>query len=72
MDTGASILAAIGVGVPAGGAAVAGEAEFVIRADGGRTLSIMQANDRNFRPGQRVALRGGPRMQVVSLAAAGG
>jgi outer membrane lipoprotein SlyB len=66
---GASILAAIGVGVPTGTGAAPSEAEFVIRADDGRTLSIMQANDKNFRAGQRVALRGGPRMQVVSLAA---
>jgi hypothetical protein len=71
-DPGARILAAIGVGVPAGAGSAPGEAEFVIRADDGRTLSIMQANDKNFRAGQRVALRGGPRMQVVSLTAPGG
>jgi outer membrane lipoprotein SlyB len=71
-DPGARILAAIGVGVPAGVGTAPGEAEFVIRADDGRTLSIMQANDKNFRAGQRVALSGGPRMQVVSLAASRG
>ena len=70
-DPGASILAALGVGVPAGAGAATGETEFVIRADDGRTLSIMQANDKNFRAGQRVALRAGPRMQVVSLAGSG-
>jgi outer membrane lipoprotein SlyB len=70
-DPGARIFAAIGVGIPTGAGTAPGETEFVVRADDGRTLSIMQANDRSFRAGQRVALRGGARMQVVSLAASG-
>jgi outer membrane lipoprotein SlyB len=65
---GASILAAVGMGGAAGAqAAVPAETEFVIRADDGRTLSVMQPNDQDFHAGERVALSRGARTRIVRL-----
>ncbi len=65
------ILAAIGMGPAlnrdraANQAPPPSEMEFIIRADDGRTLSVMQPNDQDFHAGERVALSPGPRTRVA-------
>jgi outer membrane lipoprotein SlyB len=64
-----TILGAIGGGV-AGGAAASqiddGRAvEFIIRQDDGETVSIVQANEDNFRLGERVAIARGARARLA-------
>lgn len=61
----ASILAAVGAG--AGGAPGPLVAEFIIREDDGRTISVMQVNDGQFAPHQRVALIGDVHPRISAL-----
>ena len=47
------------------GPPAAGAVEFIIREDAGDTISVVQANDDNFRPGERVGLTDGPHARIV-------
>ncbi len=60
---GAQVLGLVGAGPVRSGAV-----EVIVRADGGRTLSVVQAGADGLRPGQRVTLSGGVR---TAIAAAG-
>jgi outer membrane lipoprotein SlyB len=40
-------------------------AEFIVRADDGETISVMQINAENLHPGERVVLTGGSRVRLV-------
>jgi len=45
--------------------------EFIIRTDDGQTISVVQANEDRFRPGERVLLaRGGARTRIQRAAPA--
>jgi outer membrane lipoprotein SlyB len=47
-----------------------GEAiEFIIRQDDGSTISVVQTNENNFRPGQRVAIIRGERTRLAPIQA---
>lgn len=67
-----NILGAIGGAVLGGlvGSAVEGGAsqgqavEFIIREDSGQTISVVQTNEENFRPGDRVVLTRGARTRL--------
>jgi hypothetical protein len=65
----ASILAAVGAGAGAGAGGAPGPlvAEFIIREDHGRTISVMQVNDGQFAPHQRVALIGDVHPRISAL-----
>jgi outer membrane lipoprotein SlyB len=39
--------------------------EFVVRLDDGQTLSVVQPNEQNLRPGDRVTLQRGPRTRIL-------
>jgi len=39
--------------------------EFIIRDDGGNAVSVVQTNDDNFRPGERVVLTHGARTRIA-------
>ena len=41
--------------------------EFIIREDGGRTISVVQTDADGFRPGEHVALTGGARTRIARL-----
>ena len=41
--------------------------EFVIREDDGRTITVVQTNEENFRPGDRVALSRGARTRLARV-----
>ena len=58
-----TILIALNQDALARGARPAAAVEFIVRQDGGRTLSVVQA-DGGFRPGDRVRLIGGARTRV--------
>jgi outer membrane lipoprotein SlyB len=62
---------AILVALNEGGAARSGRSgaamEFIIREDGGRTISVVQTDPDGFRPGEHVALTGGPRTRIARL-----
>ena len=67
-----NILGAIGGAVLGGvlGTAIEGgvsggqAVEFIIREDGGQTISVVQTNEENFRPGDRVTLTRGARTRI--------
>jgi outer membrane lipoprotein SlyB len=64
-----SALAGNGVGGnAAGNRAPAGATEFIVRQDGGETLSVVQADDPGLRPGARVLLRDGPHTRLIRVA----
>jgi outer membrane lipoprotein SlyB len=67
-DAEAQILTAMGVAVPAGGAA---GSEIVVQTDDGQTLSVVQANPAGLAPGQRVEIVPGamPRLEPLAGAA---
>jgi len=72
-DARASILGAVGGAVVGGVAGTAVEqtaasataVEFIIREDGGNTISVVQSNEDNFQPGQRVVLTRGARTRIT-------
>ncbi|HEY0418206.1 MAG TPA: hypothetical protein VGC80_01670 [Acetobacteraceae bacterium] len=39
--------------------------EFIIREEGGQTLSVVQGNEEGFRPGERVTLTRGARTRIA-------
>jgi outer membrane lipoprotein SlyB len=39
--------------------------EFIIREDNGQTISVVQTNEENFRPGERVVLTRGARTRIA-------
>ena len=41
-----------------------GSVEFIIREDSGQTISVVQSNEENFRPGERVVLTRGSRTRL--------
>jgi outer membrane lipoprotein SlyB len=41
--------------------------EFIIRQDDGQTISVVQTNENNFRPGQRVAIIRGDRTRLAPI-----
>lgn len=53
------------IAAPGGGATERRAFEFIIRTDDGRTLSVVQSNDANFRTGDRVALTAGARTRLA-------
>lgn len=57
-----SVLAARGA---APDAAAGGEVEFIVRADDGRPISVMQSDAGDLRTGDRVALIPGPRLRIA-------
>ncbi len=63
---GTRILAAIGL-TPMGAAAGRGEVEFIVRTADGATLSVVQADRDNLRPGERVVVLSGARTRLVPL-----
>ncbi len=75
-DPRANVLGAIGgaiIGGIAGNAvensASTGSAvEFIIREDNGQTISVVQTNEDQFRPGERVALTRGARTRIARAA----
>jgi outer membrane lipoprotein SlyB len=69
-DVRADILGAIGgvAGTAAEPAAITGSAmEFIIREDSGQIISVVQANDKNFHPGERVVLAFGARTRIARV-----
>lgn len=56
------------LGATADAAGAAGLVEFVFRDGTGRTLSVVQANPRHLRPGDRVAIRWQPRTELLPAA----
>ena len=40
-------------------------AEFIIREDSGQTISVVQTNEENFRPGDRIVLTRGARTRIA-------
>jgi hypothetical protein len=78
-DMRATVLAALGTGAAAAGPAAALPAlEFIVRDTAGRTVSVVQDNPQQLRPGDRVAIRRAGRTELVraadgpAIAAAGG
>ncbi len=56
-------------GTAAEGALSSGTAvEFVIREDDGRTITVVQTNEDNFQPGERVVLSRGARTRIARAA----
>lgn len=53
------------IAAPGDGATERRAFEFIIRTDDGRTLSVVQSNDANFRIGDRVALTAGARTRLA-------
>jgi outer membrane lipoprotein SlyB len=47
------------------GAPTSPAVEFIVRKDSGDTISVVQSNDENFRPGERVGLTDGPHTRVA-------
>lgn len=41
--------------------------EFIIRQDDGQTISVVQSNENNFQPGQRVAIIHGPHIRLAPI-----
>ena len=41
--------------------------EFIIRADNGATISVVQGNGEKFQPGERIGLAPGDRTRVIPL-----
>jgi outer membrane lipoprotein SlyB len=60
----ASILGALGSGLPASGVPAA-LSEFIIRQDNGQTVSVVQADTGDLKPGERVVLSLGPRTRLA-------
>ena len=52
-------------GISGHGDAVRAVSEFIVRTDDGRTLSLVQSNEANFRQGDRVALTAGARTRLA-------
>ncbi|MCX7382842.1 MAG: glycine zipper 2TM domain-containing protein [Alphaproteobacteria bacterium] len=75
-DPRANVLGAIGGAIIGGlagnaveGAASTGTAvEFIIREDTGHTISVVQTNEEQFRPGERVVLTRGARTRIARAA----
>ncbi len=75
-DPRANILGAIGgaiIGGIAGSAVESGMTtgqamEFIIREDSGQTISVVQTNEEEFRPGERVVLTRGARTRIARTA----
>ncbi|MBN9509406.1 MAG: hypothetical protein J0I21_09875 [Alphaproteobacteria bacterium] len=64
---GTRILTAIGL-TPIGAADGRGEVEFIVRTADGATLSVVQPDRGNLRPGERVVVVGGARTRLIPLA----
>ncbi len=72
-DPRSNIIGAIGGAIIGGlaGAAVEGSAsrgnavEFIIREDSGQTIAVVQTNEEQFRPGERVVLTRGARTRIA-------
>jgi outer membrane lipoprotein SlyB len=67
---GTRILAAIGL-APGSAEVWRGEIEFIVRTEDGTTLSVVQVDRENLRPGERVALTSGARTRLVRLVDSG-
>ncbi len=63
-----AILIALNESGVAHGTRPAAGVEFIVREDGGRTVSVVQSDAGGFRPGERVVLTGGARTRVVHAA----
>ena len=64
------ILGAVGgvAGTAGGAGADAASFEFIVREDGGQTVSVVQTDRTGLRPGERVALSIGTRVHLVRVA----
>jgi outer membrane lipoprotein SlyB len=77
-DMRATVLAALGAAAAGGPAAAHPALEFIVRDAAGRTVSVVQDNPQQLRPGDRVAIRRAQRTELVraadgpTIAAAGG
>lgn len=75
-DPRANILGAVAGAIVGGVAGNAAEGalgkgtaiEFVIREDNGRTITVVQTNEDNFQPGERVVLSRGARTRIARAA----
>lgn len=75
-DTRSNILGAIGGAIVGGlaghaieqGASTGTAVEFIIREDNGQTISVVQTNEENLRPGERVVLTRGARTRIARAA----
>lgn len=75
-DPRANVLGAIGGAIVGGIAGTAVEnaansgvaVEFIIREDNGQTISVVQTNEDQFRPGERVVLTRGARTRIARAA----
>ena len=75
-DPRANILGAVAGAIVGGVAGSAAEGslsqgtavEFVIREDNGRTITVVQTNEDNFQPGERVVLSRGARTRIARAA----
>ena len=73
----ANILGAIGGAIIGGvvgtaveqGVSTGSAVEFIIREDNGQTISLVQTNEEQFRPGERVVLTRGARTRIARMAA---
>jgi len=75
-DPRAGILGAVGGAILGGVAGTAAEkslssgqaVEFIIREDNGQTISVVQTNEDNFHPGERIVLSRGARTHIARAA----
>lgn len=69
-DVRGSILRAIGPALGGPPSPVGTEMEFIVRVDGGETISVVQADAAGLHVGERVALTGGAPTRVARVLAA--
>ena len=75
-DPRAGILGAIGGAIIGGiagnaverGVSTGNAVEFIIREDDGQTISVVQSNEENFSPGERIVLTRGARTHIARAA----
>jgi outer membrane lipoprotein SlyB len=67
-DIRANVLAALGGGAARTPGGRGQSFEFIVRQDNGETVSVVQTNDGDFRPGQLVVLQQGSRTRLARAA----
>jgi outer membrane lipoprotein SlyB len=68
---GAAVIGLIGHAGAVDQATGAGAVEFIIRGEAGQPLSVVQTNEAQLRPGERIMLVSGVRARLVRAAASG-
>jgi len=61
---GGAVLGGLAGNAIEGGMSQGNAVEFIIREDSGQTISVVQTNEENFRPGDRVILTRGARTRI--------